>query len=393
MSQEPPAPTAELTAAAEPDVVVPPCDRPGVSVVIVTHGADRDLMDTIRSLVRETPAGELELIVVDNPRADGRSSARLLRDVTAGIRLIVNDRNVGFGPANDTGVRLARAPLVCLCNPDIVVPEGWLGPLVRALDDPAVGISAPVLVNADGSLQEAGQLLLDDGNTVAVGGPELFSGDWAQVFTRDVDYASAAFWLLRRDEYLGFNPKLVPAYFEDVDYALRLEQRGQVVRLVVDRPVTHVHRSSLSSAASTIAERSRDIFRAEWAERLRQQHPRPATGLDALLARDRQCAHRLAVVATRSRRVEGAAAAAMRLAVARPRARVALIAGQVAIPRARTLRATGVEVVEGDPGELVAARSPWATAVIGGFGRLGRTTRAALAGSGVDARRIAQIDW
>ena len=116
-----------------------------------------------------------------------------------------------------------------------------------------VGIAAPVLVDRDGSLQEAGQLVYDDGCTAAMGGPEVMPGDWGNAFCRDVDYASAACWVVRRDEFLalgGFDERYRPAYFEDVDYAFRVEQSGRRTRLVVDVPVVHEHGSGASSEAA-----------------------------------------------------------------------------------------------------------------------------------------------
>lgn len=370
-------PVVELTASPQPDVEVPALPDPVLSIVIVTFGTGPVVLDAIRSIVAHTDARATpyEVIVVDNPGAP-RASADMLAARTRGVRLIRSATNIGFGPANDLGVSDARGVHVCLCNPDIVLPAGWLAPLLGALDDPVVGIAAPLLLNPDETIQEAGQLLYEDGCTAAIGGPEILTGDWSQAFSHDVDYASAACWLLRRSEFLGFNPRLVPAYFEDVDYALRLEQRGQVTRLVVDRPVVHLHGQSTDGTASAIAERSREVFRGEWAGRLTDQPRRPSSPLDALLARDRMCPERVAVV-SRPADVQHASGVAAELARAHPRWRVSLFADDV--PTSAVLQREGVEVCIGPPPVTLAARPGWATQGRLAAGRFDRSLRRAVA--------------
>lgn len=382
-------PLADVTSAADVEIEIPSTDDPVLSIVIVTHGTGPIVLDALRSIVGTAEASTpYEVIVVDNAGA-AISTADLLEAGTSGVRLVRMPTNIGFGPGNDVGVSLARGALVCLCNPDIVLPPGWLPPLRAALADPAVGIAAPPLINADGSLQEAGQLLYDDGCTAAVGGPEVAPGDWSHTFTRDVDYASAAFWLLRRSEFLGFNPRLVPAYFEDVDYALRLEAQGQVTRLVVDRPVTHLHGASAAGEVSAIAERSREIFRAEWSARIGNQLRRPTTPGDLVASRDRSCAERVAVLAGRPRDWADAASAAIDWARRMPRQRCTVFVRQAPAEDVGALRRAGVEVVEGDPAVGLAARPGWATRVVVVGGRADGATKRAVR---VTQDRVATIE-
>ena len=100
---------------------------------------------------------------------DSRVASRRSPDIT----LIEVDENLGFSGGNNLGAHHATGELLCFLNPDVVVGPGWLEPLVASLDDPTVGIAAPVLVNVDGSLQEAGQLDVRRWVHAAVGGPEV----------------------------------------------------------------------------------------------------------------------------------------------------------------------------------------------------------------------------
>ena len=343
----------ETTDAPSPRVVIPGADgEPLVSIVVVTYGTGPVVLDALAAVAAHT-APPYEVIVVDNPPSDGPRTAEMLRAATCGVVLVTPSENLGFGGGNNLGVDTARGSTICLLNPDVIVGDGWLAQLTAALDDPVVAVAAPAFLDPDGTLQEAGQVVYDDGCTAAIGGPELFTGDPAQVFTRDVDYASAACWVLRRDEFLaigGFDERYRPAYFEDVDYAMRVEQAGQRTRLVVDVPVVHEHGSAGSSEAVAIAERSRDTLRTTWHGELAARPPRPDDRSAAIDNRDRLAGRRSLTIAWFAdcgrRRWEQALDDAAADAARRPRDRVTLLTDRDPTPeRAAAARRCGLEIV------------------------------------------------
>jgi hypothetical protein len=180
----------------------------------------------------------------------------------------------------------------------VVVSEGWLPPLLLALADPAVFVAAPPLLSAHGYVEEAGQVMFADGGSDAVGGPQLRCDYEQMMFTRDVDYASAACWLTRRSVFNsmgGFDPAYAPAYFEDPDLAFTARARGLVSRLVVDRPVMHAHATATESRVA-LAERSRKIFQTKWAEVLHSQPTRLLAGEDLARIRDHMCGSRTLIL-------------------------------------------------------------------------------------------------
>ncbi|MEY4228780.1 MAG: hypothetical protein RLZ84_1372, partial [Actinomycetota bacterium] len=166
-----------------------------VTCITVTYGFTPTLSRTVEALVRHAGNQSQEIIVVTQPDTHGfRQDVDSLADQVSHIGL---DENVGFGLANNLAVENCDSEFVAFVNPDLVVTEGWLDPLVRALDDRSVAIAAPPLLNAEGLLDEAGQSIFSDGGTEAMGGP-LWPADYDSVmFSRDVDYASAACWLMR----------------------------------------------------------------------------------------------------------------------------------------------------------------------------------------------------
>jgi GT2 family glycosyltransferase len=205
--------------------------------------------------------------------------------------------NLGFAAANNFAAAETSGEYLAFLNPDLELTEGWLNPLIDALNDPAVAVAAPVLLNNDGFIEEAGQVVFSDGGTLAMGGSHWPGGreSYCEVmFDRDVDYASAACWVMRRlvfEELGGFSTDYYPAYFEDSDFAQRVQQAGFVTRLVTVRPVVH-HHEGASADRLAMATNSRRTFEAKWAAVLTSKPERSLLDNDRRSVRDWHCENR-----------------------------------------------------------------------------------------------------
>ncbi len=241
--------------------------RPAVSIVIVTHGAERWVWRALSAILEHTEP-PYEVIVVDN--ASPRDMVRRLQADLENVRLVLNETNRGFGPANNQAAALAAAPLLAFVNSDALVHDGWLSFLRERLESaPDVAVVAPQLRNLDGTLQEAGALLFGNGYTQFVG----FGDDPAKPayrFPREVDYASAACLLVRARAFAevgGFAARYAPAYYEDVDFCLELRRRGYRILYEPRAVVTHVRGASGDpDLAKRLWLRNHPIFSARWKE-------------------------------------------------------------------------------------------------------------------------------
>jgi GT2 family glycosyltransferase len=260
-----------------------------VSIVIVTHGAWSWTERALAAAGAHTDVPH-EIIVVDNASPDG--TVNRVRERFPDVRLLANDTNAGFGAANNQAARIARGEVLALVNSDAVVPPGWVGPLLAALDRPGVGAVVPALVNEDGTMQIAGALVAPDGSVLALGnGDDVDDPAWR--FPRATDFGAAACMLLRRDTFLqagGFLDAYNPAYFEDVDLCLTLLERGLRTVYVPDVRVLHGgFASGGEAAAARLFERNRVVFVARWGDKLAATHPQslwPPAPATTLTARD-----------------------------------------------------------------------------------------------------------
>ncbi len=196
-------------------------------------------------------------------------------------------------------------------------------------------------------------MVFRDSFTAAVGGPTFLPGWRSNLFSRDIDYASAACWVVRREEHVargGFDRSFHPAYFEDVDYAFRVEASGQRCRLNSSVPIVHHRGAGVARHRTDIAQQSHRRFQRRWAERLERQHARPSTDREALMCRDRLAESRTVFVARSedltAARFETMWGDASALAAAHPRRRISLITDvPVSAERVRVARAGGLEVI------------------------------------------------
>jgi GT2 family glycosyltransferase len=246
---------------------------PLVSVVIVTHGGGELLTDCIETLRRNTRE-HLEVIVLDSASPDG--TGEWARRALPGVKVHSSPKNHGFGAMSNAGVLDARAPYVCFLNADVTVEPNWLPPLLEVLEtQPHVGAVAPLMLNPDRSVQECGSIVWADGWAQAWTGDEL--GERAALSRRQVDYASGACLLVRRNAFReagGFAPEYHIAYFEDADLAFAMREAGWVTMVEPRSVVLHQrHGVSGSQRARELMERNHGIFAAKWARRLSERVP------------------------------------------------------------------------------------------------------------------------
>jgi ATP-binding cassette, subfamily B, bacterial len=108
----------------------------------------------LESLLANTSEPPYEVLVVDNGSGDAtREYLEVLAARNRHVRVIRNERNSGFAAACHQGLAASAGDLLVLLNNDTIVPPGWLQRLSNRLDDPELGIVAPVTNRCAGAAQ------------------------------------------------------------------------------------------------------------------------------------------------------------------------------------------------------------------------------------------------
>ncbi len=220
------------------------------SVIILAWNGINYLGHCLDAVVSQGYA-DLQIIVVDNGSTDG--SADFVAEHYPQVRLIRNERNLGFAAGNNVGLRAAAGDALVLLNQDTVVHAGWLAALVNALRDPSIGMVGCKLLYPDGTIQHAGACLKDvRGGSEHIGRHEPDRGQYEQ--PRDIDFVTGASVALTRstlakvgmlDEGFG------PAYHEDADWCYRVRAAG--LRVVYWPAAVVTHYESTSSQTDSYA--------------------------------------------------------------------------------------------------------------------------------------------
>jgi GT2 family glycosyltransferase len=278
----------------------PQVDEPLVSVVMVTYG-NWPLTRRALEALHANSEPMFELVVFDSASPD--ETPQRLSEEVEGATLVLSEENVGFGPGSNLGAAQARGRFLCFLNPDALVEPGWLDPLVETLESgPDVGVAVPMLLNPNGTIQEAGSVVDSVGWTQAIGSGERRES-FEYRFRRAVDYGSAACLLVAAETFSevgGFDDAYGVGYFEDVDLCFKLAERGlKTVYEPRSRVVHELHGSGSSLQARLQMEANRAIFFERWSERLARR-PRlielPAKPSRFVAARDAEVADRILVL-------------------------------------------------------------------------------------------------
>jgi GT2 family glycosyltransferase len=218
--------------------------HPTVTVVIPTLAADETLGECLASLERQTFT-DFEVIVIDN-------SARHAAQTSGKVRVIANDRNVGFGAAVNQGFHASAARYLAVLNDDATAHPGWLEALLAAIEPrPDVGMCASQVRHAsDGSLDSAGMLLCLDGSSKQRGhlqSPAAYSRKEEALLPS----GSAALYRREMLDEIGLFDESFFLYCEDTDLGLRARWAGWECLYVPDAVVEHRYSHS-SGKASTL---------------------------------------------------------------------------------------------------------------------------------------------
>lgn len=255
----------DLPAAEEP---------PEFSVIVVLYNQAGLSLRTLQALADQQGV-RFETILVDNASSD--QTPQLLQRVH-GAQVLRNAGNLGFLRAARQGAQAARGRYLVFLNSDAIVQEGALQETLRLMRaDPGIGVLGARVVLASGGLQEAGNLVFNDGSAGGIGrGEDAFHH--AALAARETDYVSGVFLATPASVWRmldGFDEAFAPAYYEDTDYCLRVWQAGLRVVYAPSVLLEHLEWGSASGTSATeLMARNRLLF-AERHRWLLRHRPRP----------------------------------------------------------------------------------------------------------------------
>ena len=190
--------------------------------------------------------------MVDNASTDG--SVEFVRKHFPHVRIIQNERNLGFAEGNNVAMRVVlregKSEYIMILNPDTVMEPDCIERLVEAAErHPQIGAFAPKIRvwGKPHKLSSAGgDCLLRSGDNLS----RAFYFDDEGRFDQEEEIfgpsGAAALYRVSMLREIGlYDPKLF-AYYEDVDLNFRIQKSGWGALYVPQAVVYHHHSGSLN---------------------------------------------------------------------------------------------------------------------------------------------------
>lgn len=245
---------------------------PLVSIIIPVHNHFSDTLNCLKSLSEINDKIPFEIIIVDDCSTD---ESKLIFQNCKNLRYIRNESNLGFLRSCNIGANNALGDYLLLLNNDTLVLPGWLENLIKTFHVYSnTGLVGSKLLYPDGTLQEAGGIIWEDG-----GGLNFGRNDDPQKpeynYLRNVDYCSGASICVPKKLWIdlkGFDELFVPAYYEDTDLAFRIREKGYEVLYQPQSEVIHLEGKTsgtdLTSGVKKYQEINREKFLSKWKDKI-----------------------------------------------------------------------------------------------------------------------------
>jgi GT2 family glycosyltransferase len=213
--------------------------RKWLTVSVVSHGQGRLVASLLEDVDRHCDSGSLEVFLTVNipERLPFRES-----DFGYSLKVIGNLRPKGFGANHNAAFRSASGSGFCVMNPDVRFSRDPFGPLRSRLEDPRVGVAAPMVMDSAGRVEDNARRMPTPAGILR----RIFGGMREDEYyvgqpLIEPDWVAGVFMLFPAPvfrEAEGFDERY-HMYCEDVELCTRLRLLGY--RIVQDRSVRVVH--------------------------------------------------------------------------------------------------------------------------------------------------------
>jgi GT2 family glycosyltransferase len=224
--------------------------KPKVSIIILSWNTQKLLEQCLKSI-----PFSVEIIVVDNGSTD--DSLGFLENLKwPNLKVIKNEKNLGFAKANNQGIKAANGDLIMLLNSDTIVQKGAIENLISFYEkqkDKNIAFS-PLLLNFDKTIQENYYMKFPNlwqiffyhnplGRVLGLKTPlkRLILENVGKV-TMEIDQLPGAALIAPKEVWdkVGLLDEDFQFLYEDVDWSWRLKKAGIKRFLVPEAKIIHL---------------------------------------------------------------------------------------------------------------------------------------------------------
>jgi len=225
---------------------------PLISIVTLNWNTTSLTCDFLRSINEKNGYPYIEVIVVDNASTDDPSLS--FESIFPGVRVIRNDKNLGFAGGNNSGIRVAKGDYCFIVNNDTEFTPGLLEGLLEIFEKyPDAGIACPKFhyFFRKGTLEYAGYRSVNifTGRNGMIGCGEEDSGQYDEI--KVTHYAHGGAMLVSRKviEEVGLLYEPFFLYYEELDWSEQVKRKGYQIYY---QPASLIyHKESMTTGKSS----------------------------------------------------------------------------------------------------------------------------------------------
>jgi GT2 family glycosyltransferase len=200
-----------------------------IVVIVVTYNGAPWIGKCLGSLLDSTIP--IEILAIDNASAD--ATVPIIKEFFPGIQLIETGSNLGFGKANNLGLKIAvkeNADYVFLLNQDAWIEKDSIQKLVEVAEkNKQYGVISPFHMLPGNEKIEWHFSVFISPEKCADLYSDIYVGQKKEIY--GLPFVNAAAWLISKEclyKVGGFDP-LFPHYGEDDDYCNRVLKKGLLI--------------------------------------------------------------------------------------------------------------------------------------------------------------------
>jgi GT2 family glycosyltransferase len=233
-----------------------------LTIIIVNYNSKKVLYDCLNSIKDSGFNGKYEILVVDNNSSE---NIKDLENAFPWVNYYYNSSNLGFGAANNIGIKKSTGKFVLLLNPDTVINKDSLAPMIEYLNNhDDVGIVGCKIYDKTGEIERsthsfpslakefvhANEFIKKMLSYESFSGPMLkkifnsksFESYWDHDSIKEVDHVTGACMMVKKEviEKVGLLDEAFFLYNEEVEWSYRIKKAGYKTIFLPDSNIIHL---------------------------------------------------------------------------------------------------------------------------------------------------------
>jgi GT2 family glycosyltransferase len=194
-----------------------------VTIIIVTFKSEKVIYKCLSSINKKYP-----VLIIEN--SNNKAFKSFIEKKFLNVKCILTGKNLGFGKANNIGLRLAKTNYVLLLNPDTVLSTNTLQVLKSSADRiKDFALLAPIILNSN----KLNYGFFDNSKIINMKkGTDAFEVDYIKGF--------AMFFNKKKFSKVDFFDEKIFIYLEEIDLCKRLNSINEKIYLISEAKIKHL---------------------------------------------------------------------------------------------------------------------------------------------------------